>query len=162
MKSKFFLLIITLLPLCLAAQTDSLSVKSSFWTGTKIHKNGEQISFGDARRIVEDNTAAFKAMKKAEANSGWSIAFQIAGGLGIGYTLASLTNADNSSEVEWWQGAVGLGLTVFAFHFESKTKQNAQEAVNLYNTDLPSTGYRFQPEFEFGLGLHGVGIGMRF
>lgn len=162
MKSKFFLLIIALLPFCLVAQTDKLSVKSSFWTGTNFQKNGKRISFSEARKIVEDNTAAFKAVKKAEANSGWSIAFQIAGGLGIGYTLASLTNADNSSEVEWWQGAVGLGLTVFGFHFESKTKQNAQEAVDLYNAGLPSTGYRFQPEFEFGLGLHGLGIGVRF
>jgi hypothetical protein len=101
-------------------------------------------------------------MKKAETNSGFSIAFQIAGGFGMGYTLGGFLRSENSSEVEWWQGAVGLGVGLIGLHFESKAKQNAQKAVDLYNENPSSTSYQFQPQFQFGLGANGIGIGMRF
>lgn len=163
MKTKMHLLFSLLIfPMMLFAQTDSLSVKSSFWTGTSIQKNGKHITYSEAKKIVEANTAAFDAMKKAETNSGFSMAFQIAGGFGIGYTLGSFLRSENASDVSWWQGAVGLGVGIIGLHFESKAKANAQEAVDLYNANPPSTGYQFQPQFQLGLGADGVGIGMRF
>ena len=80
----------------------------------------------------------------------------------MGYTLGSFLGSENASEVEWWQGAVGLGMTIIGLHFESKTRQNAQNAVDLYNVAPQPTGYRFQPEFQFNLGVNGLGLGMRF
>ena len=163
MKTKMYVMFsLFSLPFLMLAQTDSLSVRSSFWTGTSIQNNGRNISFYQAKEIVKANTAAFEAMKKAQTNSGYSIAFQVAGGLGIGYTLASFMNSEDSSEVSWWQGAVGLGLTFISLSFETKAREHAQNAVDLYNAAPQPMGYRFQPEFEFNLGVNGLGLGMRF
>ena len=163
MKTNVFLLLsLVFFPLSVMAQTDSLSVNYNFWMGTSVQKNGMRISFSEATQLVESNTAAFEAMKKAQTNSGWSIAFQVAGGLGMGYTLGSFLSSENASEVEWWQGVVGLGVAIIGLHFESKAKQNAQKGVDLFNENPPPTTSSFQPEFQFGLGLNGLGLGMRF
>jgi uncharacterized membrane protein YfcA len=163
MKTKMYVMFsLFILPFLMLAQTDSLSVRSSFWTGTSIQNNGRNISFYQAKEIVKANTASFEAIKKAESNANWSIAFQVAGGLGMGYTLGSFLSSENASEVEWWQGAVGLGVAIIGLHFESKAKQNAQKGVDLFNENPPPTTSSFQPQFQFGLGLNGVGIGMRF
>ena len=122
-------------------------------------QNGDRLSKRQLMDLMEGNAEAYKLMKSARNNYTWASVLGFAGGGLIGFPIGT---AIGGGDAKWELAAAGAALVGVAVLVISGYNKKSKKAVDMYNANQPSVGYKFQPEFRLNVKGSGMGITMSF
>ena len=157
MKNSVFTLMIGLF-LAFGSTAQEIEIEKSFG-GYTFFQDGEEQKIGQLVEIMETNQEAFDFMKKAQTNYTFSSILGFIGGGLIGWPLGT---AIGGGDPEWFLAGIGAGVVAIAIPLEIGGNKNAEKAINMYNSSLGSTSFRFKPKFNIIGNTQGVGLSMKF
>lgn len=138
-----------------------MSLEKNFWSGVTINQNGKQISFSEAKKIINNPEIEAK-LGKAQTNKivGAVISYPCA--FAFGYTLGQSFSKNEMNKPNWTVGGIGAVGMVIGALLEGKGNKQLKESVESYNSSLSKTTTYFNPEFSFYSSGNNIGIAMRF
>lgn len=154
---KILFLIMLFLAFNAETKAQFSSDRMSFGQGN-FFLNGSYISFQQAREIMRVNEEASQYMKRARANRTWSNILSYPGyfviGWGIGGFLGGVPFSDSAPYL-----GIGAGLIAGSVLLDLGFSKNADLAVNLFNTSMP-TGHK-STDVQLLAGFTSSGIGLK-
>jgi hypothetical protein len=138
-----------------------LSIEKDFWSGVAIYQNGKQISFSDAKKIV-NNPEINAKLSTAQTNKivGAVISYPCA--FAFGYTLGLSLGNNKSIKPNWAVGGIGAVGMIVGILLEAKGNKQLKESVDTYNASLSKSASYFKPKFSFSSSGNNIGIAVRF
>ena len=138
-------------------QTDSIIIENN-----RIFKQNDiALAPRQLMKITKNNAQAYEEMKKAKANSDFSVVLGAAGGFLIGWPLGT---ALGGGEPQWYLAGIGAGLLFLTIPLANGYKKHARNAVDIYNSglgELPDTAQR-KVKFDLGITSNGLGLVLQF
>jgi hypothetical protein len=163
MKMKMFTIIISFLmcaslPLVSNAQTlsDSITIK-----GHLFYQGGKKLKMNQLVNTLQSNEEAFQQIKIAQSSYNTAAVFSFAGGFLIGWTIGSVLGG-SGEEPNLVLAGIGGGLMAISLPFQHKFKNEAKQAINIYNNGLQTTSFKDKRELKFLLTGNGVGLAFHF
>jgi hypothetical protein len=138
------------------SKTDPIEVRKAFFS--TFYQNGEKLPASMIREVVADNPAAVRQMRRARYNYLAAMALNTTGAFLVAYPVASAIFGDKAS---WRMLALGAGLIGTGIPFTKAYFRHAEEAAAIHNQSLSNSEVR-RPQLQWGLGGHGIGIGLQF
>ncbi|MCL2414947.1 MAG: hypothetical protein FWC94_06840 [Bacteroidales bacterium] len=160
MKNKtIFCTVFLLFFTTLVAQTstDTLTIRSSAWTGFTFEQNQRSYTFREVPALMQNNQQAYDFIQKARTQNTLANVFGAAGGLLVGWPLGV---AVAGGEANWGLATIGAGLIVVAIPIFNSAKRNANRAVQIYNDGVQAQQSNLS--INFGVTHQGVGLQINF
>jgi len=123
------------------------------------YQDGEFLSQKKALELMKGNQNAYDLMKSARSNSSISKALGFTGGLLVGFPIGT---ALGGGDPEWGLAAAGAVLIGISIPLNSTFNKKSKQAIEIYNSGLPSVGYNFKPEFHLNFKGNGLSIAITF
>lgn len=127
--------------------------------GYQFLQDGKTLNLNKMQDIMKDNKEAFDLVQSAKSNQTWAMILGGAGGGLIGYPIGT---AIGGGEPQWALAGAGVALIVATIPIVKGFNTKTKKAVDLYNSGITSTSYRFQPSFNLKLKGTNLGISMNF
>jgi len=137
------LLVSTLLFVVSSAFSQRLQVYRTFG-GVQFQFDANTVSIKQVLEIVYDNKAAYAELRKAKKNYSVAGVLGFTGGVLIGLPLGT---AILGGKPEWILAGVGGAFAIASIPLSRAFRSHAQEAVDLYNMDAPTS--RINTSFYF-------------
>lgn len=135
-----------------------IEVKKVFG-GYTFSQNEKILNLNQLSELMKNNKQAFDLVKSAKTNQTWGMILGGVGGALIGFPVGT---AIGGGDPEWALAGAGAALIVATIPIIKSFNKKTKKAVDLYNADLPSVSYQFQPEFNLNFRGTGLGITMSF
>ncbi len=124
--------------------------------GYQFSQNGNVLSFRQLVRVMEPNRQAYPIIKKARTNNTIASIIGFAGGGAIGYSLGSVIGGGKAN---WPLFGVGVGLIGIGIPISINARNQAVQAVQLYNS---TAGVGSAREMEIFSDGNRLGLRLRF
>ena len=122
-------------------------------------QNDQRLTFKQAQELMQTNQDALDMMNSAKSNRTCAMILGGAGGALIGFPIGT---AISGGDAKWELAGAGALLVLGSIPIIKGYNTKVEKAVDIYNTNLPSVGYQFQPEFNLNVTGNGLGISMSF
>lgn len=128
--------------------------------GSNLFYQGEKhLTINQVAKILEANPETFQLMKSAKQNNIWSYLLGVPGAAMFGWQLGAATAG---GDADWVMAGVGVGLVGLSIPFMRKCTKQSQQAVDLYNQSIGTTGYCTKTELGLTFTSDGVGLALHF
>ncbi len=135
-----------------------IEIKKSFGE-VQLYKDGLPLKMKDARKLMENQEAAIKDLRKAATNRTFAYIFGTIGGALIGYPVGT---AIGGGDPEWALAGIGAGFVGLSIPFISGYNKRARNAAELYNASVTTTTSSFQPDVRFHVKGNGLSLVIEF
>ncbi|WP_207493660.1 hypothetical protein [Aridibaculum aurantiacum] len=162
MKKKMLLLLLVLaFVTALQAQysTEKIDMKL-YWGGHKFTVDEKKVSTKQVLEMMKPiDTAAYRRMKLSSANNNISTILGGVGGLLIGYPLGRFVVGEKP---QWAFAAVGAALAGISIPISNKSRRQASEALELYNSKVTFHPSRLRPALNLVAKGNAIGLVLKF
>ncbi len=139
--------------------TDSIIVKTNFWTGTKFFVNGNTLTTAEAENVIKANAEAYSYFKKAKTSTVFSNIIAGVGGALIGYPIGV---AAAGGDAPWILAGIGAGVIVADIPLIINSNKKFQKAIDIYNTSISSNSQSFRYDLHMEVKNGGLALVLRF
>ncbi|NVJ88723.1 MAG: hypothetical protein HWD82_04710 [Flavobacteriaceae bacterium] len=129
------------------------------WGGYQFTQDGKSLSLNDMQEIMKSNQEAYDLVQSAKSNKTWGMILGTAGGVLVGFPIGT---AIGGGDPEWALAGVGAALIVASIPIVKGFNNKTKKAVELYNNDVTSGAYHFNPSFDLNIKGTSLGIIMSF
>lgn len=157
MKNLIFTIILSVFTLSFV-NAQKIEMKKVFG-GYAFSQNDKNLTLTQMQELMKDNKEAFNLVKSAKSNQTWAMILGTAGGALVGFPVGT---AIGGGEPKWALAGAGAALIVASIPIVKGFNRKTKEAVDLYNSGLPSVSSNFNPSFNFTVKGTSMGISMRF
>ncbi len=142
-----------------AQNADTLYLKSTFW-GNKFYKGDTIYSINGVLEELAANEQPYNLMLKAKKDNTFAQIFGAAGGLLIGWSVATDLSG---GEPNWYLTGIGVGLAAISIPLSFNFIKKANQALQQHNSLITgSNKWNYKPVYHFGLSGNGVLLKIRF
>jgi len=155
---KIAAIITTLLFTSISINAQKIEMKKVFG-GYQFTQSEKTINANQMQEIMKGNQEALELITSAKKNQTWAMVLGTAGGALIGYPLGT---AIGGGDPEWVLAGAGVALIAISIPIVKGFNKKAKNAVELYNADVTSNAYNFNPSFNFNIKGANLGLTMSF
>ncbi|OAN61812.1 hypothetical protein A8B79_05165 [Balneola sp. EhC07] len=138
---------------------ESLTVKTSFFSGIKFEHNGNNLNFDETLSLVDQNEQAATYLRMSKNQATTSTIVGAIGGFFIGWPVGT---AIGGGEPNWNLFYVGAGIAVISIPIYNSAVKNARRGVNEYNSGLATLNSTIQNQLTFTITSSGAGLKFSF
>lgn len=157
MRKTLFIAIVVLLS-SVSVQAQKIEMKKVFG-GYTFSQSGKNLNLKQMQEIMKDNKEAFDLVQSAKSNQTWAMILGASGGALIGFPIGT---AIGGGDAEWALAGAGVALIAASIPIVKGFNKKTSKAVELYNSEISSSAYYFDPSFQFYIRGTNFGITMNF
>ncbi|MCF6359362.1 MAG: hypothetical protein L3J29_01215 [Cyclobacteriaceae bacterium] len=162
---KFLLFLVITLSLLVSSQpskaqvADTLYLKSTFW-GNKFYKGDTIYGINGVLEELAANEQPYNLMLKAKKDNTFAQIFGAAGGLLIGWSVATDISG---GEHNWYLIGIGAGFVAISIPISINFKKKANQALRDHNALMANSArWHYKPTYHFGLSGNGLQLRVKF
>lgn len=129
------------------------------WGGYQFLQDGKVLNVKNMQEIMKGNKEALALITSAKSNQNWALVLGTAGGALVGFPIGT---AIGGGEPKWALAGAGAALIVASIPIVKSFNKKASKAVELYNAEVSSSAYQFNPSFNFNIKGTSLGLTMNF
>lgn len=140
-------------------QTDSIDVKTGFWSGASFSVNGNRLTRAETENIIKSNAEAYSYFKKAKTTNVFASIIAGIGGYCIGYPIGY---AIAGGEPKWILAGIGAGLIVADIPLMLNTNKKFKKAIDTYNAGVSPVSKNFNYDLNIEAKNGGLALVIHF
>ena len=138
--------------------TEFISIEKGFG-GNKFYQAGQRINVNQLVNTLELNEEAYRLIKSAKPTYTLATILGGAGGFMLGWPLGGVIAG---GEPNWSLVGIGAGLIAISIPLADSFNKKANQAVRLFNSELPPRSYGKNKELKFSISDNRMGFHFSF